>query len=64
MPKEQRSLTCDKCNQTFRIYGTWYSHMKQKHNDAYIKCFHCKQLFKTVALRNAHYYRIASMPRD
>lgn len=48
---------CNKCNKTFKVYATWYSHMRQKHREPSIPCTHCPERFKTVALRNAHYYR-------
>ncbi len=57
MPKEQRDLVCDRCNKRFNVYGSWYSHQKQKHDDPNISCKHCNEKFKTIALRNTHYYR-------
>lgn len=62
MPKEQkrrdhRTLSCNICNKTFKVYGTWYSHQKQKHEEPNIPCKKCGQKFKTFALRNTHAYK-------
>lgn len=56
MPREQRPLQCEECKQTFNVYSTWYSHKVQKHGEPNVPCKHCDEKFKTVALRNAHFY--------
>lgn len=57
---KRKQLKCELCDLDFEIYSTYYQHIKLKHREPSVNCFHCDAKFITVAARNQHYYVFAS----
>lgn len=57
---KRKNLYCEECKIGFEVYSTYYSHIKLKHKNPSVSCFHCCEKFTTVSARNHHYYVFAS----
>lgn len=55
--RKRVKLWCEVCDKHFRVYSTFYSHMRCKHRTPYVHCDHCDDKFFTVVERNRHFYR-------
>lgn len=67
-PKEKKAKVakvyeCQVCTRKFERYCSFYSHVKQQHNDPSVPCPHCDKLFSSYALRNSHFFRVMNANR-
>lgn len=51
-----RKLECAECEKNFTCYNSWYAHMQCSHRPPTVPCKHCDSKFRTVSVRNQHFY--------
>ena len=61
--KVAKVYECQLCTRKFDKYASFYSHVKQRHNDPSVPCPHCDKLFASYALRNSHFFRVMNANR-